>query len=393
MSAESGRINLTIPDATSTLPGARVTSTLTLQPFVGFVEYIEVKAHFAHTSFRDLDVELVSPTGAVSKLVPHYEAPPEGPRMWDSEFRFGSARHLGEDAAGVWTLRIVDHIASDRGTLKSWEITAYGHGYVPTRPDIDEVTPGQGTLTVTWKEPDDAGSSSVTQYDLRHIRSDTTDKSDDQWTIVEDVGIPGSALSHNISDLQGRVDYDIQLRAVNSRGPGPWSPSAKTQNPIAAPSAPAITSITPGDAALAVSWSPPTNTGGEDPTSYDVRRIESSADETVDTNWTVLNRIWTSGDLRYTITGLTNSTEYDVQVRAANSAGRGDWSANMTGTPEQAHTPVTLSVEQPAVSVSEDGGSATVTPVPHDNCGPRTAFRLLRRCQGHRGRPRRDPVH
>ena len=361
MSAESGRINLTIPDATSALPGARVTSTLTLQPFVGFVEYIEVKAHFAHTSFRDLDVELVSPTGAVSKLVPHYEAPPEGRRRWDSEFRFGSARHLGEDAAGVWTLRIVDHIASDRGTLKSWQITAYGHGYVPTRPDIDEVTPGQGTLTVTWKEPDDAGSSSVTQYDLRHIRSDTTDKSDDQWTVVEDVGIPGSALSHNISDLQGRVDYDIQLRAVNSRGPGPWSPSAKTQNPIAAPSAPAITSITPGDAALAVSWSPPTNTGGEDPTSYDVRRIESSADETVDTNWTVLNRIWTSGDLRYTITGLTNSTEYDVQVRASNSAGSGDWSANMTGTPEQAHTPVTLSVEQPAVSVSEDGGSATVT--------------------------------
>ena len=116
MSAESGRINLTIPDATSTLPGARVTSTLTLQPFVGFVEYIEVKTHFAHTSFRDLDVELVSPTGAVSKLVPHYEAPPEGRRMWDSEFRFGSARHLGEDAAGVWTLRIADHIASDRGT-------------------------------------------------------------------------------------------------------------------------------------------------------------------------------------------------------------------------------------------------------------------------------------
>ena len=124
---------------------------------------------------------------------------------------------------------------------------------MPTRPDIDEVTPGQGTLTVTWKEPDDAGSSSVTQYDLRHIRSDTTDKSDDQWTVVED-----------------------------SSGPGPWSHGAMTQNPIVAPSAPAITSITPGDAALAVSWSPPTNTGGEDPTSYDVRRIETSANKADD---------------------------------------------------------------------------------------------------------------
>ena len=361
MSAESGRINLTIPDATSTLPGTRVTSTLTLQPFVGFVEYIEVKAHFAHTSFRDLDVELVSPTGAVSKLVPHYEAPPEGRRMWDSEFRFGSARHLGEDAAGVWTLRIADHIASDRGTLKSWEITAYGHGYVPTRPDIDEVTPGQGTLTVTWKEPDDAGSSSVTRYDLRHIRSDTTDKSDDQWTVVEDVGIPGSALSNNISDLQGGVDYDIQLRAVNSRGPGPWSASWKTQYDIVAPLKPFITSITPGDRALAVTWSAPTDTGGEDPTSYDVRHIETSATDKTDDEWTVVGRAWISGDLRYTITGLTNGTEYDVQVRAVNSGGNGTRSDTMTGTPEQAHTPVTLSVDQPAVSVSEDGGSARVT--------------------------------
>ena len=231
MTAQSGVINLPIPDATSTQPGSTVTSTLTLQPSVEFVEYIEVKAHFDHTSFRDLDVALVSPSGAVSVLVPHY------PDIWAvrSEIRLGSAQHLGEDAAGVWTLRITDHIASDRGTLKSWEITAYGHGYVPTRPDIDEVTPGQGTLTVTWKEPDDAGTSSVTQYDLRHIRSDTTDKSDDQWTVVEDVGTPGNSLSHTLSDLDGGVDYDIQVRAVNSEGPGPWSLSEKTKTRLRPP--------------------------------------------------------------------------------------------------------------------------------------------------------------
>ena len=36
---------------------------------------------------------------------------------------------------------------------------------------------------------------------------------------------------------------------------------------------------------------------------------------------------WTSGALQYTITGLTNGTEYDVQVRALNSNGDGTWSA------------------------------------------------------------------
>ena len=235
MSAESDAINLAIPDATSTQPGATKTSSLTLQPSVEFVEYIEVKADLEHPSIRDLDVELVSPSGSISILAPHYEGLGWG---WTGKFRFGSARHLGEDAAGAWTLRVTDHIYRDRGTLKSWEITAYGHGYVPTRPDIDEVTPAQGTLTVTWKEPDDAGSSFVTQYDLRHIPSDTTDKSNDQWTVVQGVGTPGSDLSHTISDLRGGVGYDIQLRAVNSSGPGPWSPQCHDPKPDRGPLCP-----------------------------------------------------------------------------------------------------------------------------------------------------------
>ena len=356
MTAQSGAINLTIPDATSTQHGSTVTSTLTLQPSVEFVEYIEVKAHFAHSSFRDLDVELVSPTGAVSKLVPYSEG---FLWDWDSEFRFGSARHLGEDAAGVWTLRVTDHVYLDRGTLKSWTLTAYGHGSLPSQPDIDGITINQGDVTVAWKEPTDTGSSSVTSYDLRYIGSDATDKSDDHWTVVEDVGTPGN-LTYTITGLAGGVQHDIQLRAENNAGKGPWSLAEEAKPETTVPSASAITSITSGDRSLAVVWTAPTDTGGENPTSYDMRRIKTIADETVGANWTVLNRIWTRGDLRYTITGITNGTEYDVQVRAVNSAGDGTWSDTVTGTPEQDHTPVTLSLAQHAISVSEDGGSARV---------------------------------
>ena len=35
-------------------------------------------------------------------------------------FRFGSARHLGEDAAGEWTLRVKDVQDGDSGILGSW---------------------------------------------------------------------------------------------------------------------------------------------------------------------------------------------------------------------------------------------------------------------------------
>ena len=70
-----------------------------------FVEFVEVNAHFNHSSFRDLTVELVSPSGAVSTLSPYR---PGKLGSLTTEFRFGSARHLGEDAAGEWTLRIKD---------------------------------------------------------------------------------------------------------------------------------------------------------------------------------------------------------------------------------------------------------------------------------------------
>ena len=61
--------------------------------------------------------------------------------------------------------------------------------------------------------------------------------------------------------------------------------------------------------------------------------IETSADETDEANWTVVDDAWTSGGLQHTITGLTNGTEYDVQVRAVNSNGDGTWSDTRTGTP------------------------------------------------------------
>ena len=103
---------------------------------------------------------------------------------------------------------------------------------------------------------------------------------------------------------------------------------ASAQTP---PAAPAIDSVSSGDTTLTVTWTAPAGATGI--TAYDVRHIETSADATDDANWTVGDNAWTSGTLLYTITGLTNGTEYDVQVRAVNSNGDGIWSDTKTGTP------------------------------------------------------------
>ena len=88
------------------------------------------------------------------------------------------------------------------------------------------------------------------------------------------------------------------------------------------PGAPTIaTPIVPGDASLTVAWAAPINTGSSAITAYDLRHTQSSADEMVDANWTVVEDVWTtdSGSLQYTLTGLTGGTQYDVQVRAVNT--------------------------------------------------------------------------
>ena len=103
---------------------------------------------------------------------------------------------------------------------------------------------------------------------------------------------------------------------------------ASAQTP---PVAPTIDSVTSGDTSLTVAWTAPAGETGI--TAYDVRHIKTSENETVDANWTVVDDAWTSGALQYTITGLTNGTEYDVQVRAVNSHGDGTWSATEVGTP------------------------------------------------------------
>ena len=80
-----------------------------------------------------------------------------------------------------------------------------------------------------------------------------------------------------------------------------------------------------------MAWTAPAGETGI--TAYDVRHIETSADETDDANWTEMDNAWTSGDLKYTITMLTNGTQYDVQVRAVNANGDGTWSDTTVGTP------------------------------------------------------------
>ncbi len=130
----SGRIDVAIPDAPLDGAPTTVTRTLSLESGVEFTEFVEVTASFRHTSFRDLEIDLVSPTGAVSRLVDSFDALSNDFDLvvLNGDYRFGSAKHLGEDPNGTWQLRITDRIPLVGGVLRSWSVKVYGHSGTPT---------------------------------------------------------------------------------------------------------------------------------------------------------------------------------------------------------------------------------------------------------------------
>ena len=105
--------------------------------------------------------------------------------------------------------------------------------------------------------------------------------------------------------------------------------------------------------ALYVDWSAPSD-GGSSITHYDLQyRAGTSGD------WTLVEDITLTS---YTITGLTNGTTYQVQVRAANSVGDGDWSEIVTGTPSATVIdPVTRPTTHDSLEPYDDCGEAVTS--------------------------------
>lgn len=133
-------IDRPIPDAPgSTNPGTVVNDTITVPAScpIQQIEFVEITFASDHTYPADLAITLVSPAGRQSVLAstracgsgvdadidpcrrPRYDA-------WQSGWRFGSVRHMGERAAGNWRLEVVDGTPEDQGQFRSWSLRFWG---------------------------------------------------------------------------------------------------------------------------------------------------------------------------------------------------------------------------------------------------------------------------
>lgn len=78
-----------------------------------------------HKRIGDLEVVLTSPNGTQSMLSERHN------QMFESFFyrnwRFGTVRHLGENANGYWHLSVKDKRAGESGTWASWRLVIHGY--------------------------------------------------------------------------------------------------------------------------------------------------------------------------------------------------------------------------------------------------------------------------
>ena len=204
----------------------------------------------------------------------------------------------------------------------------------PEKPQPPLAIPGNQKIILTWTPPV-SKDANITGYDIQYkTPADTT------W---DDHPHTGTTLTSTLTTLNttgntititNNTPYHARIRAKNTAGTGPWSDAstAVTPNPAAGPpGAPAAPNAVAGDQQITLAWKPPTNNGGTPITSYTIRYRPYTTEP-----WCAWKyHPHTGTTTTNTITGLTNHTTYEIQIRATNNAGTGPWSPATAATPGQ----------------------------------------------------------
>ena len=121
----------------------------------------------------------------------------------------------------------------------------------PSAPPAPRLTPGDGRLDVSWSPPPSAGGSAIDDYDVRYRPAG------DGWRELPD-GTKSTATTATITGLTNGTAYEVQARAGNSVGDGPWS-AGTTGTPAAPPSPDRAVLVEFYDATNGADWINDTN--------------------------------------------------------------------------------------------------------------------------------------
>ena len=193
----------------------------------------------------------------------------------------------------------------------------------PDAPMVTAPTNVNDSLDVTWAAPGKNNGPDIVGYKLRHQKTDGG-----SW---EETTL-GLVLSRRIGGLDSGTEYEVQVQALNDETPSDWSASGKATTTSdedrkpRRPAAPSVAAPRGEPDSLNVWWREPGLNGGPEIIGYELRyRIDDTG------SWTETKPAGTGRAQSHKLTGLSEDTEYEVQVRALNGQIPSDWSPSGTG--------------------------------------------------------------
>jgi hypothetical protein len=175
---------------------------------------------------------------------------------------------------------------------------------------------------VTWTAPNDGGAP-ITSYNLQYSTIPTG-----SWLTPTPSSVTAPTTSYTFTGLTNGTQYYFQVQAVNMNGPGPYSSqtASSTAIPSITPQAPSpITTTTITSSSITLSWTAPTNTGGNSITGYLIYWVPVSSTGSIIPPINSYNTTTGGSPLAttYTITGLTHATLYEVYISTISCSGVG----------------------------------------------------------------------
>ncbi len=218
------------------------------------------------------------------------------------------------------------------------QIRVNGQIRAPAAPMNLSATPDDGQVTLSWTNP---ANNTITKYQYRRKTDTGTYGS---WTDIPNSG--DTTTSYTVTGLTNGTEYTFGVRAVNAGGNG--AASTVTATPAPVPAAPTKLEAEVGDRRIGLTW--------DDPGDSTIDEYEYSTDGG---SFSVISG---SDDTTtsYTVTGLTNGTEYTFAVRAVNNTDDGA-ASTVTATPLwPAPTGLVATAGQGRVTVEWNNGHAAI---------------------------------
>ena len=253
---------------------------------------------------------------------------------------FGLGGYPGENSTNALPGLSSQYVYYGDDNANGSVVISYSTG-VPVAPTGVYGSPGDAGASIYWSAPSTSGTTPpITGYVVQYAQSPYT-----SWSPAS--MCTGTLTSCTITGLTNGTSYEFEVAAVNRNGQGSFSAASPAITPSGPPGAPTISGIVPSDGSLTVNFTAPTSSLATSDYQY-----------SLDAGMT-----WVSGGVNsspLTIAGLTNGTQYSVEIRGVNQVGDGATSNAVSATPSAVPGAPTIT----SITPGGNGTSLSVTYVP-----------------------------